>query len=165
MKASEYRDSIFSDDKLTWNPLSQSHQLVRFLFAPKMDHYSKQMAAFNGTGQLGHIVMSRFGPTPQLRKEGVSLARASSCILLRYDAVVRQPVRSIAESNSRKIPSLMRCLSSHFGGHRLGDRNSHKTFEFPARKSCIEKRMRIRDEPTAARIKGWYFGTSRNTYG
>ena len=38
---------------------------------------------------------------------------------------------------------LMRCLWSHFGGHRSGESDSHKTFEFSARKSCVEKRMRL----------------------
>jgi hypothetical protein len=47
----------------------------------------------------------------------------------------------------KNVP-LMRCLGSRFSGHRSVERDSHKTFEFSARKSCFKKRMRIRDEPT-----------------
>jgi hypothetical protein len=43
---------------------------------------------------------------------------------------------------------LMRCLASHLGGHRSVQSDSHKTFEFSAPKSCVEKRMRIRDVPS-----------------
>jgi outer membrane protein TolC len=41
----------------------------------------------------------------------------------------------------------MRSPSSHFGGHRSGESDSHKTFEFSARKSCVKKRTRIQDDP------------------
>ncbi len=40
----------------------------------------------------------------------------------------------------------MRCRSSHFGGHRSGKSDSHKTFEFSGRKPGIKKRTKIRDE-------------------
>src|SRR6266702_7894602 len=38
-------------------------------------------------------------------------------------------------------------LSSDVGGYRSVERDSQKTFEFSALKSCVKKRMRIRDEP------------------
>jgi hypothetical protein len=41
---------------------------------------------------------------------------------------------------------LLRCLSTQLRGHRSGESDSQKTFEFSARKSCVKKRMRIRDE-------------------
>jgi hypothetical protein len=46
----------------------------------------------------------------------------------------------------RQIVPLMRCCSSHFGGHRSCETDSRKTLEFSARKSSVKKRMRIRDE-------------------
>jgi hypothetical protein len=51
---------------------------------------------------------------------------------------------------ARRAPSenvrLMRCPSTQFRGHRSVESDSHKTFEFSARKSCVTKRMRIRGE-------------------
>jgi len=54
----------------------------------------------------------------------------------------------LADGLVLEILQLLRCLSGHFGGHRSGDVDSHKTFEFSTRKSCVKKRMRIRDEPS-----------------
>jgi hypothetical protein len=51
-----------------------------------------------------------------------------------------------SESPPRRVP-LMRCRSSRFGGHRSGESDFHKTFELSARKWCVTKRTRIRDEP------------------
>jgi hypothetical protein len=47
-----------------------------------------------------------------------------------------------------KIVRLMRCPSSQSRGHRSVESDSHKTIEFSARKACVKKRMRIRDEPS-----------------
>jgi hypothetical protein len=57
-----------------------------------------------------------------------------------------QPRDATADS-SISVP-LMRCLARHDDGHRSVERDSQKTFEFSARTSCVEKQMRIRDEPS-----------------
>jgi hypothetical protein len=48
----------------------------------------------------------------------------------------------------RKTIPLMRCLSNQFGCQRPFESDSHKTCGFSAPKSRVEKRMRIRDEPS-----------------
>jgi hypothetical protein len=58
---------------------------------------------------------------------------------------------------------LLRCLSSHFGGHRSVEGDSHKTCEFSTRKSCVEKRMRIRDEPSGGSHQSVVFRESEET--
>jgi hypothetical protein len=54
----------------------------------------------------------------------------------------------------------MRCTSSQSRGHRSVESNSHQTFEFSARKSCVKKRMRIPDEPSGGshqRVVCWRY--------
>ena len=57
-------------------------------------------------------------------------------------------VMFVGPARAPLIVRLMRGLSSHLSGHRPVEGNSHKTYEFSARKSGVEKRMRIRDEPS-----------------
>jgi hypothetical protein len=57
----------------------------------------------------------------------------------------------------------MRCLSSQFGGHYSVEIDSHKTFEFSARKSCVTKRMGIRDEPSDGSHQTVVFRDSNET--
>src|SRR5437660_1713515 len=45
---------------------------------------------------------------------------------------------------------LLRRFSSHLSGDRLVERNSYKTVDFSARKTCFGKRMGISDEPGGA---------------
>ena len=63
-----------------------------------------------------------------------------------------------------KTVGLMRCLSCQLDGHRSGERDSHKTCEFSARKSCVKKRMRIRDEPSGGSHQTVVFSESEKTY-
>ena len=75
---------------------------------------------------------------------------------------------SVLAPLNRQLPNvsivrLMRCLSSHFGGHRSVESDSHKTSEFSARKSCVKKRMRIRDEPSGGSHQSVVFRKSEET--
>jgi hypothetical protein len=56
------------------------------------------------------------------------------------------PIDALKSAKEAENVPLMRCRSSRFGGHHSVESDSHKTFEFSARKSRLKKRMRIRDE-------------------
>jgi hypothetical protein len=53
--------------------------------------------------------------------------------------------------------------SRQFRGRRSAESDSHKTSEFPARKSCVKKRMRIRDEPSGGSNQTVVWRHSRKT--
>jgi hypothetical protein len=58
----------------------------------------------------------------------------------------------------------MRCLSSQFSGHRSVESDSHKTYEFSAPESYVEKRMRILDEPSGRSHQTVDFSESEKRY-
>jgi hypothetical protein len=104
--------------------------------APDSSHY-------NTAPPPRHLAPSEFflfflpdRPDFLVRLAGIMLRQST------FRAVQALVLRS--RSLPRRVP-LMRCLSSHFGGHRSGERDSHKTCEFSALKSCVKKRMRIQD--------------------
>ena len=68
-------------------------------------------------------------------------------------------------TRSRETVPLMRCLSRHFRGHRSIEGDSHKTIEFSARKSCAEKRMRIREVPNGGSHQRVLFSESKKRVG
>jgi hypothetical protein len=81
-------------------------------------------------------------------RSGAALLPAAG-FLLRRDSAETHGNRSTKQAEMpAKIRSFDALPSRQLRGHRSVESDSHKTFEFSARKSCVKKRMRIRDEPS-----------------